>query len=88
MDDLSCQGSISKFNPVILNYYRQFLIKGFDWRYFKIFSILDTLNTINYQLDFRNHFVIIMEVDRTFDFEGLEKAIYEAISSYGIDFKS
>ena len=26
-----------------------------------------------------------MEVDRTFDFEGLEKAIYEAISSYGID---
>ena len=26
-----------------------------------------------------------MEVDRTFDFEGLEKAIYEAVSSYGIE---
>ena len=30
MDNLSCQETISKSNPVILNYYRQFLIKGFD----------------------------------------------------------
>ena len=30
MDDTSCHGTISKSDPAILNYYRQFLIKGFD----------------------------------------------------------
>ena len=44
MDDSSCQGTISKSNPVILNYYRQFLLKGFDWQYFKILSNLDDLS--------------------------------------------
>ena len=43
MDDSSCQETISKSNPVILNYYRQFLLKGFDWRYFKILRNLDDL---------------------------------------------
>ena len=43
MDNLSCEETISKSNPVILNYYRQFLIKGFDWRYFEILNNLDTL---------------------------------------------
>ena len=33
MDDSSCRGTIDKSNPAILNYYRQFLIKGFDWRF-------------------------------------------------------
>ena len=35
----TCQGTISKSDPAILNYYRQFLIKGFDSRYFEIFSL-------------------------------------------------
>ena len=74
MDYLSCQETISKSNPVILNYYRQFLIKGFDWRYFQIFSNLNVLNV-----------VITFEVEKTFDYKGLEQAIYEAVSSYGID---
>ena len=30
IDDSSCQGTISRSNPAILNYYRQFLMKGFD----------------------------------------------------------
>ena len=30
IDDSSCQGSISRSDPAILNYYRQFLIKGLD----------------------------------------------------------
>ena len=30
MDDSSCHGTIDKSDPVILNYYRQLLIKGFD----------------------------------------------------------
>ena len=30
MDNSSCHETIQKSNPVILNYYRQFLIKGFD----------------------------------------------------------
>ena len=29
MDDSSCQKTISKSDPAILNYYRQLLIKGF-----------------------------------------------------------
>ena len=28
MDDLSCNTTIAKSNPLILNYYRQLLIKG------------------------------------------------------------
>ena len=51
MDDSSCQGTISKSNPVILNYYRQFLLKGFDRQYLKILSNLDNLNTIYFQAD-------------------------------------
>ena len=88
MDDSSCQGTISKSNPVILNYYRQFLLKGFDWRYFEILSNLNSLNTIYYQLDLSQYYVITFKVDKTFDYEGLEQAIYEAVSSYGIDNKS
>ena len=30
MDDPSCHETIDKSDPAILNYYRQFLIKGFD----------------------------------------------------------
>ena len=30
MDSSSCHEAIEKSNPAILNYYRQFLIKGFD----------------------------------------------------------
>ena len=30
MDDSSCHEAIDKSDPAILNYYRQFLIKGFD----------------------------------------------------------
>ena len=30
IDDSSCHETIDKSNPIILNYYRQFLIKGFD----------------------------------------------------------
>ena len=32
-------------------------------------------------------FLITFEVDTTFDYEGLEQAIYEAVSSNGIDIK-
>ena len=88
MDDSSCQGTISKSNPAILNYYRQFLLKGYHWQYFKIFSNLNTLNTIYYQLDFSQYYVITFKVDKTFDHEGFEQAIYEAVASYGIDIKS
>ena len=31
MDDSSRHETIAKSDPAILNYYRQFLIKGFDW---------------------------------------------------------
>ena len=30
MDETSCHGTIAKSDPAILNYYRQFLIKGID----------------------------------------------------------
>ena len=33
-------------------------------------------------------FVITIEADGTFDYEGLEKVIYAAVSSYGIDITS
>ena len=32
IDDSSCQETISKSDPAILNYYRQFLIKGWDYK--------------------------------------------------------
>ena len=34
MDNSSCHKAIERSNPVILNYYRQFLIKGFQWQIF------------------------------------------------------
>ena len=43
MGDSSCRETIDKSDPAILNYYRQFLIKGFDWhinsRGARIFSL-------------------------------------------------
>ena len=35
-----------------------------------------------------NRFVITFKVDETFDFDGLEQEIYEAVSSYGIEILS
>ena len=53
---------------------------------------LDDLDTVYYQadsykLDLSQYYVITFKVDKTFDYEGLEQAIYEAVSSYGIDIK-
>ena len=81
MDDTSCNAFISKSNPIILNYYRQFLIKGFDWRYSFI------LTEFRIQEDHEGqYFVIRFKADILFDYEqGLKKAIYGAVSSYGID---
>ena len=80
MDDSSCQRLISKADPAILNYYRQFLIKGFEWRYFEILW-----NSDYRQLDFSQYLIITFKADKTFDYEGLDKSIYEAVSSYGIN---
>jgi len=89
MDDSSCQKTISKSDPAILNYYRQLLIKGFGWWKFEIFSYSEFQSkryyTVYYQLDLRQFFVITSKADKAFDYEGLEQAIYEAVSSYGID---
>ena len=35
-----------------------------------------------------HYFIITFKVDKTFDYEGLEQAIFEAVSSNGIDIKS
>ena len=78
MDESSCQRTISKSDPAILNYYRQFLMKGFDCQ-----------NISKSFFSTRNHyFIIIFKVDKTFDYGGLEQAIFEAVSSNGIDIKS
>ena len=47
--------------------------------------ILDKEYRILLQLDFGEYFVIKFKVDKAFHYEGLEKAIYEAVSSNGIN---
>ena len=51
VDDSSCRGAtITKSNPKILNYYRQFLVKGFGDRFFefRIFGRFKTGDSPSY----------------------------------------
>ena len=54
------------------------------------FSILDKINiqSTKFRHDFCKSFVIKFKADETFDYQGLEKQIYKAVSSNGINIKS
>ena len=56
---------------------------------FRTFDKIDTLNTItNFGMILVRYLSSEFKADQNFDYQGLEKEVYKAVSSYGIDIGS
>ena len=68
------KNQIQLFSIIIVSFWLKDLIGNFSQRD-KLFNTLE----------FNLYFVIEFKADERLDYEGLEQAIYEAVSSYGIN---